>query len=472
MKLIKQLSVLLAVLIVAISSCVKQDFDAPPDSSQIDPGLVANTTIAQLRALYTSGAPVLITDDKIIAGIVIADDRSGNFYKQIIIQDATAGILINIDATSLYNDYPVGRKVYVKCKGLYIGAYSSMVQLGAGIDASNSPASPDRIPQTAIPLYVVKGPSGQAVTPKIVRISQLNNTYQSQLIQIVDAEFDAADLGKPYSDPSTVTSGSNRNVKSCSGGAIIMRNSAYSNFASQILPNGNGVLTAVYTVFGSTKQLVIRDPSDVQFTGTRCPGFGQGVISIRTVRNQWGGTNQTVAANTIIRGIVISDRTGGNTNSSNIVVTNTGNDAGIVVRFAAPHSFNVGDSVEINLATGSLSEFNSLLQVQFVPLANATLKGTGFSLAPRVTTVSNLVANGEDWESTLVKINNATVTGTGTTWNGTTNINDGTSIQHFTNAAATFSGATLPAGNKNFTCIVSQFGSARQVYIRTLADVQ
>jgi hypothetical protein len=49
-----------------------------------------------LKSRYTIGAstPVKVTDDLIISGIVNADDKDGNFYKVITLQDSTGGIQI------------------------------------------------------------------------------------------------------------------------------------------------------------------------------------------------------------------------------------------------------------------------------------------------------------------------------------------------------------------------------------------
>ena len=60
----------------------KKKFDEPPYPT--DPNITANTTIKALKATHTvSGAYDLITTDKIIAGVVVADDKSGNLYKNL-----------------------------------------------------------------------------------------------------------------------------------------------------------------------------------------------------------------------------------------------------------------------------------------------------------------------------------------------------------------------------------------------------
>ncbi|MEI2750497.1 MAG: DUF5689 domain-containing protein [Ferruginibacter sp.] len=84
-----------------------------------------------LKAYHTSpGTFDLITDDVIISGVVVANDKSGNFYKQLFIQDSTGAMQLLLDANSLYVTYPVGRKVYIKCKGLTLSDQNNNMATG------------------------------------------------------------------------------------------------------------------------------------------------------------------------------------------------------------------------------------------------------------------------------------------------------------------------------------------------------
>ena len=89
-----------------------------------------HVTIAKLKEMYTAGQPFTIEDDIYIKGQVNSSDRLGNFYRSFYIQDGTSGIEIKVGKTGLYNTYKQNQYVYVKCKGLELGAYGGMVQLG------------------------------------------------------------------------------------------------------------------------------------------------------------------------------------------------------------------------------------------------------------------------------------------------------------------------------------------------------
>ena len=93
--------------------------------------LTPNTTIMQLKQMYKKdNKPFKVNDNIIIGGQVISDDKSGNIYKSLYIQDATGGIELKLGKTGLYNDYKPGQWVYVKCSGLTVGAYNDMIQIG------------------------------------------------------------------------------------------------------------------------------------------------------------------------------------------------------------------------------------------------------------------------------------------------------------------------------------------------------
>lgn len=104
-------------------------------------GLEKISSIAELKALYKG--PVIIEDNIWIKGKVISSDQSGNIYNEMYIQDGTnenngSAITLKLGKGSLYNEYPVGTWVYVKCAGLTLGAYNGMLQLGMEADRTSS----------------------------------------------------------------------------------------------------------------------------------------------------------------------------------------------------------------------------------------------------------------------------------------------------------------------------------------------
>ncbi len=264
-----------AVLLFAAQSC-KKNFDNPP--AYIDPNIVANTSIKNLKAIHASaGRFDAIATDIIISGIVVANDKSGNFYKELYIQDETGAIALSLDGTNLYTQFPVGRRVYVKCNGLHLSDYGGMIQLGVLDKTIPNNPSLAGIPFNLFDNYLIGGAFGNPVIPRQVSqtvfSTNMQDTLLGTLIQLNGYEFSNGDLSRTYADTSAAKNSVNLTVKNCTNNSIIIRSSGYSNFAGVRPAAGNGAVTAIYTIFNTTRQLIIRDTADVQFTAQRCSFF-------------------------------------------------------------------------------------------------------------------------------------------------------------------------------------------------------
>jgi hypothetical protein len=249
------LSVIIALLgIFAFPACVDLEFDAPPPAPPCE--WQVTNTIAELKARYT-GTEWLIDEPIIIEGVVVADDSSGNFYRALVIQDATAGIELRFAGTDLYNDYPIGRKMYVNCEGLLLSNYNGVLQLG-------------EIQEALVEDHICRGPKNQVVEPTVVSIADLNASHIHTLIRLEDVQFDDGSAGLTYADGINLQS-VNLMIGECDGeNTIILRSSGYADFATAVTPTGSGSITAVYSVFQSDQQLFIRNTRDVQMPNARC----------------------------------------------------------------------------------------------------------------------------------------------------------------------------------------------------------
>lgn len=145
MKNIKNILILqLLVFGLVFVSCSKDYDDPAPQKIHTDSDFGTITNISTLKNLYYTqygsniiGKSLVITDDIVIKGKVISSDLNGNIYRSLYIQDASGAIEIKIGKGQMYNDYPVGRTIYVKAKGLTLGNYRFMLSLGgASEDAS------------------------------------------------------------------------------------------------------------------------------------------------------------------------------------------------------------------------------------------------------------------------------------------------------------------------------------------------
>lgn len=262
---------LFCIFLLCSVSCLKKTYEGPPDTSGYDPELTITTTIA---ALTTMPQNIAIPDDITIAGIVIMDDRNGNYYNKIVIEDTSGGIEVLLDQSSLYNDYPVGRKLYIKCKGLFLGNFGDNPQLGYTPDNTGSVSN---IPSALINDFVVKANHPNVITPDTLSIAQLSDTslanrYLNTLVAIKAVEFADANLGASYAQPGSIASATSLAINDCNGYAIMLRTSGFAKFQPYFTPVGNGTIVGIFTKYKNELQLYIRDTTDVNFYGDRCNG--------------------------------------------------------------------------------------------------------------------------------------------------------------------------------------------------------
>lgn len=460
--------IILLMTAIMFNACVDKDYD-DLTTANVDPDLQVTKTIKELQALATTGSTgVLITTDEIIAGVVTGDDLSGNIYKKLILQQDSSGIAIQLDVSNYNTEYPTGRKVFVKCKGLYIRNDGGNFELGTSPGSSNS--SMGRIPANLRTKYLVKGMWGLYITPKVYTFDN-PNIPTNTLVQFNDVQFDAGFTGISYATASQF----NLDMIDCDSNILILYSSQYSTFATAKTPFGKGTITGVFTMYRGEGELQIRDTNDVSMNGLRCDnstGFPT-LASLDSIRPLYLGTPINMP-NLVINVTVISNY------STNMLGVNSRNmyaqedSTGIQLRFDAAPTFAVGSKLEINIYGSQLSTFNDVLQLTNLNLSAVTVIGSG-NITPRITTIADIISNYNSREATLVTIPDVTITGTGT-YNGSAGSNtltDATgSMVLYTGSSATFKSSAYPIVPVSVTGILTQFSGTYEILIRDTTDVQ
>jgi hypothetical protein len=473
---VKVLSAIALVVTMSVfTGCVKDRIDAPPSAKDYDPAIPVNTTIAKLKSLANAASDYgrVVTEDITIYGVVVANDISGNFYKQIVIQDSTGGIPLLIEKSGLANEYPVGRKVYVKCQGLTLGAYRGYMQLGYSMDAANSL---NGLPLALVGKYVIKAnmvPGG--VSPRKVTIAELSNPdnaiankWLGTLIELTDVQFMSGQDGVKYWEAGNT--GKDQNLEDCGGANIIVRTSQYADFANVLTPAGKGKLVGVYSRYLSDAQIAVRELADVSLTGERCGDFSANpLVTIASLRAAYAGGDSLNEPLSKIHGVVISDRNAGNQQTRNCVIQD--GSAGIVIRFNQDHAFNVGDEIEVNVTNAKVAPYSNTLQVNCV-VSQTRRIAAGKFVTPEVVTIKQISDNMSAYESELVSISNV-VFPVGT-YAGSKIISDGSggTITLYCASAASYATTTMPTTTKTVTCVPGFFGATKQVLMRNIGDVQ
>ena len=259
----------IAILVLFFSAaCLKQSAYAQPLSGNDTDSLIS---IKALRKLHTMGNVESITKSMALEATIVANDEHDNLYKSISIQDTSGGIIIILDGSSLYQNYPVGTTIRIRLQNLFLTDYRRMLQVVASVDTSSGQLVTSGIPVSLFSKYIKVVKENTNIIPMIVSFKNLGDSLQGRLIKISNVEFSAADTNFTFADKKNKI-GASRSLKFCTGGTIYLRTSGYADFAGISLPKNNGDIVGIYSVYNYEKQLLLRDTSDILFRGKRCTG--------------------------------------------------------------------------------------------------------------------------------------------------------------------------------------------------------
>lgn len=229
-----------------------------------DNGLTQKT-VAEVKQLATSPL-TLITGDFVLKAKVTANDKSGNLFKYIYVEDATGGVRINIDKADMFNDprFVVGKEVYVKLKNLYVGAVSGEIQFGTPFSGAVG-----RIAEADVYKYFFDSKKPiTAATSTEKMINQFTAADVGRWVKIKNLQFIAGDLEKVYASGAVT----NRTLEDCSGNKVILRTSNFADFAGRVIEGGKGDVYGILSIFNGTYQLWITDVLGADLDDPRCDG--------------------------------------------------------------------------------------------------------------------------------------------------------------------------------------------------------
>ena len=258
--------------------CVKDKTFKPSEDSCTN-HLIANTTFAEVKALYTNST-IQIVDDLILEGYVISSDHAGNFFGELHVQDSSIlpseGLQIALDLRDVHLTYPPGTRIFVMLKGLYLGKSKSIYKLGGVFNAFGN-ETVGRLPAKAVKEHLfVPCTAGTMIEPFLTTIGDIDDRMINTLIKVEQVEVIEEQIDLPYAISEEETK---RTITDCEDASIVMLNSGFSDFHQEKLPSGNGSLTGVLTKESGDYTIVIRDTTDIDFRNERCKSKSNEVSS-------------------------------------------------------------------------------------------------------------------------------------------------------------------------------------------------
>lgn len=257
------------------NEAVKQIIDS------ISAGTLQLKTIKQVKELYIKGNnPIEIASDIVVKGFVVSSDKSGNFYKEFYMQNApenpTAGIKIALNLSNSHNKFNVGREIYIRLKGLFIGETNSgdgIITIGGKIKSTDN-TEIENVTANQIPKHIFRTEITEEIVPKIVEFAAINESHIGTFIRLENVFFEPKLAGKAYVDPKEDFD-TQRKIQTCLGlgyDDLLVETSSFSKFANESLPEKAGTINAIVSkdFGGNFIVLNLNKTDDVDMKEERC----------------------------------------------------------------------------------------------------------------------------------------------------------------------------------------------------------
>ncbi|MFD2790924.1 hypothetical protein KCTC52924_01576 [Arenibacter antarcticus] len=255
--------------LLMLCGCVK-DMDYTTPKAICSVNLSANASYAEVKSLYVDQT-IQIEQDLIIEGYVISSDQSGNFFGVLYFQDRptnpTQGFELELDVRDTHLFFPVGSKILIALKGLYMGKSKGVFKLGGQFTSFGNIAV-GRLPAAVVDRHIfVSCEEAVTMMPTLIEIGDLGEHYTNTLVQLDGVEIREDEVGLPFANVKEET---NRNLINCLDQELVLVNSGYADFQAEILPELNGSIRGVLLRENNKYQLAIRSLGDIEFSKDRC----------------------------------------------------------------------------------------------------------------------------------------------------------------------------------------------------------
>ncbi len=293
--------ILLLIGLVVFNSCVEDDDFNTPNTSVVEPTFSDEAIFSQISSVAGELAqaqgnggdnPTLdysnenVTysysfneTDQYMVGYVVSSDEGGNYFEELIIQDApenpTIGVKVLVDVNPLFVRYEVGRKVYIKLNGLAVGITNGVLTVGT-LNGNEV----DKIPSASENDFIIRSTEIATLVPLAMDISDFTNDKTNLLIQLDNVQFQYSEVienSLSYASESFDQFDGERTLQSClTGASTIFSTSTFADFKSLTLPSGIGSVSAILSrnFEGEAFIVSVNSPEDVNLTGLERCGCG------------------------------------------------------------------------------------------------------------------------------------------------------------------------------------------------------
>jgi len=254
-------------LLLIACSCSSDSPDVPKGCGDADEQLVSPSLLAD----SLSAATIVFEHPWYVEGQVASSDESGNFYREIYLQDPEGvgpAIVLHTDLIESHKVYPVGSLLRVSLQGACLKKSDGLLHVGSVEEIFGNPVL-GPIPAPLLADYIPEA----CVQPGIpvvesLDISGLAQALPGTLVRLDSVQFTSDAVGQAFA-----TTGEDRliQLEDCQGATTGLFTSGYADFRDQSVPAESLSITGVLIPGEDALQIAVRTFEDIRILGSRCP---------------------------------------------------------------------------------------------------------------------------------------------------------------------------------------------------------
>lgn len=364
-------------LFIFLTSCNPKDENTATPCNEVK--FKPNITLKALLQKKGFGNH-LFRDKQLFTAYVISDDRQGNFYKTLIVQDKPnqpeSGVQIALDMRDAHLKYPIGTKLYIQVQGLSLGSHYGVTTLGIG-HGSGIQAIPKE--QIAKHLFRSCEKPRQITAQKIGKASDLKNASNTY-IELNGLQFSMEERGKNLADTGAGVSlrRLDKTDEKCqlTHDTWYLQTSGYAAFAQNRIPNLRGIIKGIYQYSKGKHCLILNDESGLKLKDNACEIEQINDLSISTnilkIIDFYQKSGQdllelSIEKPMVLEGYVIASNASGNFKNELIIQDKPNTPtAGMVIKIDrknGDNGFHIGDHIKLRIDGLTLQKQEELIGI-------------------------------------------------------------------------------------------------------------
>jgi hypothetical protein len=206
--------------------------------------------------ITTFGDEEVMVDTIAITGFVISSDEEQNFINQLVISDGDDAVRIQVEGDKLYESFPLGREVLLKCVGLKLFTSNRTIAL-----ANGDPLSAD---DESEPLLLQDGETN--IQSGFVALDNIRPQDLNKYVQVLSYQVAEEEVGQPYIENNALT---RKTITNDDGLVAQLVFNPGSSFEGQTIPSLAGAIRGILSVENDVPTITPLSTEDLFYTNDR-----------------------------------------------------------------------------------------------------------------------------------------------------------------------------------------------------------